>query len=309
MNNPAKYSKLIKDACFEIGFDACGITKAAFLNEDAVRLKNWLDNSMHADMHYMANHFDKRTDASKLVPGAKSVVSVLLNYYTDEKQFDKDAPIVSKYALGNDYHKVIKKKLKQLYKFINENIVKTNGRFFVDSAPLLEKSYAQKAGLGWIGKNSCLINKKYGSFVFIGELVLDLELQYDNEHYNHCGNCTRCIDACPTKAIIKPRVIDARKCISYLTIEHKGDLNEIKDINLHNRIFGCDICQDVCPWNKKLTPHNVTELQPNKDLLNLTKEQWKQLSKEQFNLIFKNSPVKRIGYENLIRNINILKDD
>jgi len=262
-------------------------------------------------MGYMENHFEKRVDPVKLVPGAKTVVSVLLNYYPAKTQTDPDAPVVSKYAYGRDYHFTIKKKLKQLFDFIKENIYpELEGRWFTDSAPVLDRAWAVRAGLGWIGKNGNLISKKYGSFVFIGELILNLELEEEvKEVKNACGTCTRCIDACPTGAITGPYNVDANRCISYLTIEHKGDIpNEFKG-KFENRVFGCDICQDVCPWNHRLIPTDEPDFQPLQRLLDMKSEDWLDMQKDEFDILFKASPVKRTGYAGLRRNIDFLFDE
>jgi epoxyqueuosine reductase len=250
----------------------------------------------------MANHFDKRVDPSLLVDGAKSVISVLLNYYTDQKQEDPEAPVISKYALGKDYHHVLKDKLYQLFAYIQTDLAPCEGRAFVDSAPLLEKALAREAGLGWIGKHSLLINPKIGSFLFIGELVVDLELAHDEPFGNNlCGSCSRCMDSCPTEAIIAPSQLDARKCISYLTIETKEEIPDQLTGSLSNRLVGCDICQQVCPWNSKAQHHDVPEFQPKTELLTMTTSEWEMLDKPTYNLLFKGSAVQRAGY-NRIKN-------
>ncbi|MCA1747735.1 MAG: tRNA epoxyqueuosine(34) reductase QueG [Bacteroidales bacterium] len=300
-------SLAIKNEALRLGFSACGFSKAEFLPEDADRLRKWLDNGYHGSMHYMENHFEKRTDPSKLVEGAKSVVSLLMNYYTDERQKDPDAQVISKYAYGIDYHFVMKDKMKSLHRFIQENFGQAEGRVFVDSAPVLDRTWAVKAGLGWIGKNSNLINRDLGSFVFIGELILDLELEYNTiPESDFCGDCTMCIDACPTDAILPGRTIDSNRCISYLTIENREQIPDTFRGKLENRAFGCDICQDVCPWNRKATPHQVEELQPNPRLLEMEKTDWQQLEKTDFNKLFKSSALKRAGYKGLKRNIEFL---
>lgn len=289
---------------------ACGISKAEKLTESEKPLKTYLENGFHGKMQYMENHFEKRLDPTLLEEGAKSVISLLYNYYTSEKQQDKEAPILSKYAFGKDYHLVIREKLNQLLEFIQTNFGPVSGRGFVDSAPVLERAWAQKAGLGWIGKNGNLLNKDLGSFFFISELIIDLELEYDDEPAReYCGECTRCIDACPTDAIIAPKIIDGSKCISYLTIELKGEIPSEFDGKMQNRAFGCDICQDVCPFNKKAKEHQEPAFRPSAELMHLSKNEWLNLSKEQFSLLFKNSPVKRTKFEGLKRNLNFIQKE
>ena len=301
------YCELIKNKAKEIGFDDCGFTKAEELTEEKEVLQKWLDANMHGNMHYMANHFEKRVDPSKLVEGAKSVIVLLSNYTPKEKQEHDDSPIIARYAYGQDYHHVLKDKLKLLYNFIKENIYpQLEGRYFVDSAPVLERSLAVKAGLGWIGKNTHLIHKKLGSYVFISELIINLDLPSSEPIKEACGGCTRCIDACPTKAIISPKILDARKCISYLTIENKEDIPEEFIDMMNNRVFGCDICQEVCPWTWKSRPHSNSDLNPNKKILELSKQQWFSLSQEQFNEYFKKSAIKRAKYAGLKRNLDFL---
>ncbi len=260
-------------------------------------------------MAYLENYFDKRLDPRLMVDDAKSVISVLFNYFTDKNQIDPKAPIVSKYAYGNDYHFVIKEKLNQLFDFIKVQNEELTGRVFVDSAPVLERAWAKKSGLGWIGKNSMLINKKIGSFVFIAELIINLELDYDKPIKEYCGTCTQCIDACPTNAIIADKIIDGSKCISYLTIEMRGDIPEEFKGKLKNRVFGCDICQDVCPHNSKAKPHEHEGLKPLDGLLEMSKKEWYELDKPQFNRLFKFSPIKRTRYSGLKRNLNFLKSE
>lgn len=307
-NNAAKYSQLIKAEAMRLGFMACGIAKADFLADEAPRLENWLKNNHHGEMAYMENHFDKRLDPRLLVDGAKSVISLTLNYFTEEKQLDSTAPKISQYAYGEDYHYVIKEKLKELLHFIQTNIGEVDGRCFVDSAPVMDKAWAQKAGLGWRGKNSNLISKKTGSFFFLAELIIDLELEYDNPFAaDHCGSCTRCIDACPTDAIVAPYVVDGSKCISYLTIELKNEIpNEFKG-KMDNWMFGCDICQDVCPWNSFATPHKEPAFAPHPDLLQLSKKDLIEITDDVFKKVFKNSAVKRTKFAGLKRNIEFLK--
>ena len=305
-NIKSKYSSLIKEEAARLGFSFCGVAKAGFLEEEAPRLENWLNQNMHGEMHYMENHFDKRLDPTKLVDGAKSVVSLMLNYYTKEEQ-NSDAPKISKYAYGQDYHFIIKDKLKDLLRFIQENIGEVGGRVFVDSAPVLDKTWAQKSGLGWVGKNANLINKQQGSFFFIAELIIDLELEYDNPFQNDfCGTCTKCIDACPTEAIEKPFVVNGSKCISYFTIELKDALPPEYKNKFDDWMFGCDVCQDVCPWNRFSLQHNVKEFNPHPELIKMDKQQWTEMTKEVFQEIFRKSAVKRTKFEGLKRNIDFL---
>ncbi len=302
----SSYTELIKSESQNLGFDYCGFSKADFLIEEAPRLENWLNNNMHGQMSYMQNYFDKRLDPRILVPGAKSVISLLLNYFPDEKQKDEKAPKISKYAFGEDYHFVIKEKLNQLLEFIKKNIGDIDGRVFVDSAPVMDKVWAKKSGLGWIGKNSNLINKNSGSFYFIAELIVDLELEYDGAIKDYCGTCTNCIDACPTGAIIAPYVVDGSKCISYFTIELKENIpNELKG-KFDNWMFGCDSCQDVCPWNRFSKPHTEKHFKPDSDLLTMTENDWQELTEETFRHVFKNSAVKRTKFKGLKRNLEFL---
>ena len=308
-NNSEKYSKMIKDEALRLGFMACGISKADFLEEEAPRLEEWLNNNHHGEMAYMANHFDKRLDPRLLVEGAKSVVSLTLNYFTEQHQTDLSAPKISKYAFGTDYHTVIKEKLKELMAFINQNIGEVSGRCFVDSAPVMDKAWAQKAGLGWRGKNSNLISKTAGSFFFLAELILDLDLAYDTPFAaDHCGSCTRCIDACPTEAIVAPYTVDGSKCISYLTIELKNEIPTEFKGKMDNWIFGCDVCQDVCPWNRFAHEHNEPEFKPAMELLDLKKDELIEITDEVFKKVFKNSAVKRTKFSGLKRNIDFLKE-
>lgn len=305
--NHSKNTQLIKSESRRLGFDYCGISKADFLEEEAPRLENWLNKNMHGQMSYMQNHFDKRLDPRLLVPGARSVISLLLNYFPLEIQQDKTAPKISKYAYGEDYHLVIKEKLTELLEFIKENIGEVDGRAFVDSAPVLDKAWAKKGGLGWIGKNSNLINKESGSFYFIAELIIDLELEVDGPVKDYCGTCTRCIDACPTDAIIAPYVVDGSKCISYFTIELKENIPlEVKG-KFDNWAFGCDICQDICPWNRFSKPGTEKHFQANGELLGMTKNDWQELTEVTFKRVFKNSAVKRTKFNGLKRNIDFIK--
>ena len=302
----SKYKTIIQKEAKRLGFDACGVSKAEFLEEEAPRLEKWLLNQMNGKMTYMENHFDKRLDPRLLVPDAKSVISLSLNYYPSQIQ-NKEAPKISKYAYGEDYHFVIKDKLKALLNFIQDEIGQVNGRVFVDSAPVMDKAWAAKSGIGWLAKNSNLINKKRGSFFFIAELILDLDLEPDAPTLDHCGTCTRCIDACPTQAIVQPYVVDGSKCISYLTIELKESIpNEFKG-KMDDWMFGCDVCQDVCPWNKFSLTHVEERFHPNAQLLSMNKKDWQELTHEVFSKVFKKSAVKRTKYEGLKRNIEILK--
>lgn len=285
----------------------CGISKADFLEEEAPRLEDWLHKNHHGEMSYMANHFDKRLDPRLLVEGAKTVVSLLLNYYPETIQEDASAPKISKYAYGKDYHFVIKDKLKSLMSFIHEEIGEVGGRVFVDSAPVMDKAWAAKSGLGWVGKNSNLIHPKHGSFFFVAELIIDLELEPDGPMKDYCGTCTKCIDACPTDAIVEPYVVDGSKCISYLTIELKDAIlpGHFKD-QMDGWMFGCDVCQDVCPWNRFSKPHKEAAFDPHENLLKMSKADWEDLTEEVFREIFRNSAVKRTKYAGLKRNISFL---
>ncbi|NIK90544.1 tRNA epoxyqueuosine(34) reductase QueG [Mangrovimonas sp. CR14] len=307
MNLKSKYTAQIKAEAKRLGFLACGISKAGFLEDEAPRLENWLNQQMHGEMHYMTNHFDKRLDPTKLVEGSKSVISLLLNYYPKEKQIDGSYKL-SKYAYGTDYHFVIKEKLKDLLGFMQTEIGEIEGRAFVDSAPVLDKAWAAKSGLGWIGKHSNLLTQKTGSFYFVAELIVDLELEYDSPTTDHCGTCTACIDACPTEAIIQPYVVDGSKCISYLTIELKDNLPLEFKGKMDGWMFGCDVCQDVCPWNRFSKPHSEPLFNPNKELLNMDKNDWEELTEETFRKVFQKSAVKRAKYSGLTRNIRFLKE-
>ncbi|WP_097129404.1 tRNA epoxyqueuosine(34) reductase QueG [Pedobacter xixiisoli] len=308
-NQASKYSQMIKQEALRLGFMSCGIAKADFLEEEAPRLENWLEANHHGEMAYMENYFDKRLDPRILVEGSKSIVSLTLNYFTEEKQIDINAPKISKYAYGMDYHSVIKDKLQELMAFIREEIGEVDGRCFVDSAPVMDKAWAQKAGLGWRGKNSNLISKQAGSFFFLAELIIDLELEYDNPFpTDHCGSCTRCIDACPTDAIIAPYTVDGSRCISYLTIELKNEIPAEFKGKMDNWMFGCDVCQDVCPWNRFSTVHQEENFTPKEDLLGLSKSDLIEMTDEVFKRVFKNSPVKRTKYNGLKRNIDFLQE-
>ena len=301
----AEKSRLIKSKARNLGFLDCGISRAGFLKDEAENLKQYLHEGRHGDMHYMENHFNKRTDPTQLVEGARSVVSVILPYYPRQQQRN-DTYQISKYAYGKDYHFVMKGLLKELLKFLEQEFGGVNGRAFVDSAPVMDKVWAQKAGLGWIGKNTNLLSKKYGSFFYIGELIVDMELQYDEPIRDYCGKCRQCIDACPTGALTGPYRIDASRCISYLTIENKDGIPGAFRETYKDWIFGCDICQDVCPWNRKARYAEHEDLQPHPDLLSLSRTDWEQLSREHFREIFRHSAVKRTKYEGLKRNIEFL---
>lgn len=307
IQNKEKYSQIIKAEAKRLGFLSCGISKADFLHEEAPRLEKWLKNGFHGQMSYMQNHFDKRLDPRLLVDDAKSVISLLLNYYPNQLQ-NQDSYKISKYAYGEDYHYVIKDKLKTLLFFIQENIGEVSGRAFVDSAPVLDKAWAAKSGLGWVGKHSNLLTQKTGSFYFIAELILDLDLLYDTPTTDHCGTCTACIDACPTEAIVAPYIVDGSKCISYFTIELKDNLpNEMKG-KFDDWMFGCDVCQDVCPWNRFSTPNEEASFQPNYEVLSFSKKDWHEITEETFRKVFQKSAVKRTKFEGLKRNINFLKE-
>ncbi|MNK11028.1 Epoxyqueuosine reductase [compost metagenome] len=306
IDNKQKYTAFIKAEAKRLGFLSCGISKAGFLEEEAPRLEKWLNENRNGQMQYMENYFDKRLDPTLLVDDAKSVISLLLNYYPGETQADTSYKI-SKYAYGQDYHFVIKEKLKELLYSIQENIGEVGGRAFVDSAPVLDKAWAAKSGLGWRGKNSNLLSKQVGSFFFIAELIVDLDLEYDFAVTDHCGSCTACLDACPTQAIIEPYVVDGSKCISYFTIELRDNMpNEMKG-KMDDWAFGCDICQDVCPWNRFSKPHNEPLFNPHPDLLSMTKKDWDEITEDTFRAVFKNSAVKRTKFEGLKRNIDFLK--
>ncbi len=305
-NQKSKNAQIVKSIAAELGFQFCGISKAAFLEEEAPRLEAWLKQNYNGKMAYMANHFDKRLDPAQLVEGAKSVVSLLYNYYPSEDLANDGTYKIAKYAYGKDYHFVIKDKLKEFLERIRKEIGEVGGRAFVDSAPVMERQWAAKSGLGWLGKNSLLLNKQRGSFFFLAELILDLDLEADGPVKDYCGTCTKCIDACPTDAIVANQVIDASKCISYLTIELKEEIPTEFSNKMEDWMFGCDICQDVCPWNRFSTPHNEPEFNPHPELSKMDKSAWEELTKEVFNEIFRKSAVKRTKYEGLKRNIEFI---
>jgi epoxyqueuosine reductase len=305
--NTAKYKQLIKSKAAELGFFYCGFSKADFLEEEAPKLESWLNQNYHGKMSYMENHFDKRLDPRLLVDGANTIISLLLNYFPSETQKDSDVPKISKYAYGEDYHFVMKDKLKELMQFMQDEIGEVNGRAFVDSAPVMDKVWAKKAGLGWIGKNANLIHPKEGSFFFIAELITDLKIEPDGPIKDYCGTCTRCIDACPTEAIVQPYVVDGSKCISYVTIELKDEILPKEFTGkMDNWMFGCDICQDVCPWNRFSKATQEQRFQPAFSLLDLTKSDWQNLEEETFQKLFNNSAVKRTKFSGLKRNISFI---
>ena len=301
--NPTRF---LKRKANNLGFLSCGISKAVFLEEEATKLENWLNDGKHGKMKYMENHFDMRLDPRKLVPDAKSVISLSYNYFNQNLQKEKEAPKISKYAYGNDYHKVIKEKLKILFKELQKEFGDINGRVFIDSAPIMEKAWAAKSGLGWIGKNTNLISQKVGSFYFLAEIIVDLEFEYDAPVTDHCGSCTACIDSCPTGALVKPYEIDASKCISYLTIELKDEIPSEFNGKMDNWAFGCDVCQDVCPWNRFSRKHNEPLFNPNQEMTKMGKKEWEELTEETFEVIFKNSAVKRTKYKGLKKNISFI---
>ncbi|TDE06399.1 tRNA epoxyqueuosine(34) reductase QueG [Flavobacterium hiemivividum] len=306
ITSKSKYTQFIKSEAKRLGFLSCGVSKAGFLEQEAPRLEKWLNNNHNGQMSYMENNFDKRLDPTLLVDGAKSVISLVLNYYPESLQVENSYKI-SKYAYGTDYHYVIKDKLKELLFSIQENIGEVAGRAFVDSAPVLDKAWAAKSGLGWIGKNSNLLTQKVGSFYFIAELIVDLDLDYDFATTDHCGTCTACIDACPTQAIVAPYVVDGSKCISYFTIELKENIPQEMKGQFDDWAFGCDVCQDVCPWNKFSKPHNEPLFNPNTEILSMSKKDWDEVTEETFKAVFKDSPLKRSKYTGLKRNIDFLK--
>jgi epoxyqueuosine reductase len=308
LTNREKYAALIKEEAQRLGFMDCGISRAGFLEEEAPRLEEWLSRGYQGSMQWLANHFDKRLDPTSLVPGAKSVVSVLMNYYPEEQQKDPEAPKIAKYAYGEDYHFVVKHRLKSLLNFIREEIGEVDGRAFVDSAPVMERAWAARSGLGWIGKHGLLLSKAAGSFYFLGELIIDLELEPDQPTTDHCGSCTRCIDACPTDAIVAPEVLDSNKCISYLTIELRDAIPSGFKDQMENWAFGCDICQDVCPWNRFSSPTKEERFKPHEEMLGMAQQDWHEITEEVFQKIFKKSAVKRAKYAGFRRNLKFLED-
>ena len=308
LNTTRARTEWLKSFSATLGFDFCGIARAAFLDEDAYRLEAWLNKGFHGKMAYMENHFDKRLDPTLLVPGAQSVVTLMLNYYPEEQQVT-DGPKISKYAYGMDYHEVIRQKLNRLFEEMKTVIGDISGRGFVDSAPVLERSWARKSGLGWVGKNGNLINKKAGSFFFIATLITDVAFDYDNPYAkDYCGSCTRCLDACPTDAIVSPAVIDGSKCISYLTIELRDELlpQEFSG-KMDNWMFGCDACQDVCPWNRFSTPHSTPEFSPVPAIFNFSSAEWEMMTEDIFRNLLRNSPVKRTKWKGIQRNLKFIR--
>ena len=305
MNKARVYSEWIKQEAAKLGFEACGISKAEFLDSEARRLEEYLRRDYHGTMAYMAKHFDMRLDPRLLVPGAKSVISLWFNYYPSAKQFE-GAPKLAKYAYGQDYHKVLKDKLYDLIASIRAEIGEIDGRVFVDSAPVLERAWAAKSGLGWIGKNGNLIRRGRGSFAFLAELIVDLELEPDTATTDHCGTCTRCMDSCPTEAIVAPKQVDGSKCISYFTIELRDAIPDAMKGKFEDWMFGCDICQDVCPWNRKPVPHTEALFEPAEGLMDMGRSDWEELTEEVFARVFKKSAVKRTKFSGLTRNIAFL---
>jgi epoxyqueuosine reductase len=307
MSNKHQHTQAVKQAAGSLGFEFCGIAKAQKLDDDASRLEYWLNKGMHGSMKYMENHFDLRVDPQKLVPGAKSVITLLINYFPSKTQND-NSPKISKYAYGKDYHEVIKKKLRNFLQILHREIGEVHGRGFVDSAPVLERSWAQRSGLGWIGKNGNLITKQNGSFYFIATLITDLELDYDDPFAkDYCGSCTKCIDTCPTQAILPEKIVDGSKCISYFTIELKEMMipSEMKG-KFHDWMFGCDVCQDVCPWNRFSKGTDEIELKPIHEVINFSFKDWEELTEESFKKIFKDSPIRRSKYAGIKRNLKFL---
>ena len=304
--NRAEASKIVKRLAREQGFDACGISAAGFLEEEATGLENWLNAGFHGTMSWMERHFDERLDPRKLVPGAKSVISVVLNYFPNEGQ-RADAPKISKYAYGRDYHKVIRGKLKRMLLCIQDEIGEVSGRGFVDSAPVMDRAWARKSGLGWVGKHSLLLSKGSGSYFFIGALIVDIELEPDGPTTDHCGSCTACIDACPTSAIVAPTVVDSNKCISYLTIEYKGALPSEYQEKMEDWVYGCDICQGVCPWNRFSTPHSEDDFNIRDSIQNNDWEAWEEITHELWEEITKGSAMRRVGFDGFKRNLGFIK--
>lgn len=299
-------NQFVKQLALEEGFDFCGVSKAEFLEQEAPRLENWLNQHMQGEMAYMANHFDKRLDPRKLVPEAKSVISLLLNYFPAQ-QIESGGPKISRYAYGRDYHKVLKQRMKRLVERLKTEIGDFNGRIFVDSAPVMDKVWAAKSGIGWIGKHSNLINKQMGSYLFVAEIICDLEIEPDVPINDYCGTCTKCIDACPTDAIVAPYVVDGSKCISYYTIELKNAIPTEAKGKLENWMFGCDICQEVCPWNRFSEPTKVADFEPRQHT-KLSQQDWEEITEEVFNKVTEGTPLRRAGFEGIKRNLGFLKE-
>jgi epoxyqueuosine reductase len=300
-------TRFVKQTALQLGFGSCGVAKAEKLEPEAVLLEQWLNQNRHGEMHYMANHFDKRIDPRLLVDGAKSVVCLSYNYFTEKKQTDPTAPKLAMYAFGKDYHDVVRAKLEELLRLIREEVGEVNGRCFVDSAPVMERAWAQRSGVGWVGKNSLTLTKGQGSYFFLAELIIDLELNYDSLVKDYCGNCTKCVDACPTGAIYEPYKVDGSKCISYFTIELKEAIPASMKGKMDNWMFGCDVCQQVCPINARAVPHQEEAFEPHPELLGMTREDWMNLSEETFKQLFKGSAVKRTKYSGLKRNITFIQ--
>ena len=302
-------TEAVKNYALQLGFDACGISRAEFLEPEARRLEEWLNQNRHSSMNWMENHFDKRVNPTKLIPGAKSVISVIGSYFDPEKTQNNQldyTPNIAKYAMGRDYHKVFKSKLKNLYQHIEELVGNIEGRFFVDSAPVLDKAWAVRSGLGWLGKNSNVLNKKIGSFFFIGEIIIDVDFNYDNITTDHCGSCTRCLDACPTNAIYEPYRVDASKCISYLTIELKKQIPSHLQESVGNWMYGCDICQDVCPWNSNPEPLTFQDLSPREKLIGKDFNYWSEIDNDQYNQLFEGSAIRRAKFEKFKMNAEVV---
>lgn len=310
MMNKQTYTSLIRNHALSLGFDACGFAKAGRLDEEAKRLERWLSEERHGTMDWMANNFEKRVDPTLLVPGSKTVVSLLASYHHPSHNSQigiTDQPLIAKYAQGRDYHKVLKKKLKELFSFTNDLLGGISGRYFVDSAPVLDKAWAVKAGLGWVGKNSNILNKNLGSYFFIAEMIINAELEYDVPTTDHCGTCTSCIDSCPTDAIYESYKVDATKCISYLTIEHKGAIDQQYHTDMKNWVFGCDICQDVCPWNSKAKLAQMIDLHPRNKVTDKNLDYWLTMDENEFEKVFEGSAIRRTKFEGFSRNLEIVK--
>jgi len=306
--NKTELVKSLKQEALSLGFDQIGISKAERLDEEAKRLEAWLNKGYHGQMSWMENHFDKRVDPTKLVPGARSVISLMFNYHTDKRQQDELAPKISQYAYGEDYHFVLKRKLKTLLGWLREQVGAINGRCFVDSAPVMEREWAKRSGLGWLGKNTLLIHPKKGSYYFLAEIIVDIELSPDEPMKDYCGTCRKCIEACPTDAFSpEGYLLDASKCISYLTIELKEAIPDQFEGKMDNWVFGCDICQEVCPWNRFATPHQEPALEPNEQLLKLKASDWQEITEDVFRELFRHTPVQRTKWEGLRRNLDFLK--